>query len=109
MRREALIHMDNQTHATMNEYASILLDHIPAGVAIFEARDFRLLAANKRFNQFIQMHLDLSWESDTVIGHPLADWLPVADAADAAALVALFRTVSETGLSYQAEEYAVLL
>ena len=101
--------MDSQTHATMNEYANILLDHIPAGVALFDARDFRLLAANQRFHQFIRMHLHISWESDTIIGHPLAEWLPTADAADAAALVALFRTVSETGQPYQAEEYAVLL
>ena len=32
----------------MNEYAKILLDHIPVGVALFDARDFRLLAANQR-------------------------------------------------------------
>ncbi len=103
------MHMGSQIHATLNEYAGILLEHIPAGVALFDARDFCLLAANQRFYHFIQTHLDASRESDTLIGHPLAEWLPAADAAEAAALVALFRTVSETGLPYQAEEYAVRL
>lgn len=101
--------MDSPARASADQYASIMLDQVPGGVALFDARELRLLAANRRFQRFIEVHLDSSWQCETIIGHPLADWLPVADATEAAALVAIFRAVSETGLPYQAEEYMLLL
>ncbi len=90
----------------MDKYAGIMLDHIPAGVALFDARDLRLLAANKLFYRFFQMHHVPSWDAETVIGHTLTQWLPAADPTGAAALIAIFRGVAETGIPYQTEEFA---
>src|SRR2546421_5867543 len=55
-----------ETHLTMDKYAGIMLDHIPAGVALFDARDLRLLAANKLVYRFFQMHHVPSWDAETV-------------------------------------------
>jgi len=89
----------------MDKYAGIMLDHIPAGVALFDARDLRLLAANKLFYRFFQMHHVPSRDAETIIGHTLTQWLPAADPTGAATLIAIFRSVAETGIPYQAEEY----
>ena len=59
----------------MDKYADIMLDHIPAGVALFDARDFRLLAANKLFYRFFQMHHVPSRDAETIIEHTLTQWL----------------------------------
>src|SRR5437588_10930437 len=90
----------------MDKYAGIMLDHVPAGVALFDARDLRLLAANKLFYRFFEMHHLPSCDAETIIGHSLTEWLPAADPTDAAALIAIFRNVAETGIPYQTEEYA---
>ncbi len=96
---------DSQIHVTMDEYAGTMLDHIPAGVALFDARDLRLLAANKLFHRFFETHHLPSRDAETVIGHILTAWLSATDPTDAAALIAIFRNVAETGISYQTEEY----
>ncbi len=95
--------MGSQTHVTMDEYESIMLDQIPAGVALFDARDLRLLAANKLFYRFLEMYQAPSGDGQSVI---LTEWLAAGDPADAAALIAIFRNVAETGIPYQTEEYA---
>src|SRR6266699_6933290 len=97
---------DSQIHVTMDEYAGTMLDHIPAGVALFDARDLRLLAANKLFYRFLETHHVSSCDAETVIGHTLTEWPSAADPTDAAALIAIFRNVAETGTPYQTEEYA---
>src|SRR5947209_20282180 len=97
--------MDSQTHVTMDGYARIMLEHLNVGVALFDARDLRLLAANKLFYHFFEMHHLPSWGAETAIGHTLTEWLPAADRTDAVALIAIFRNVTETGIAYQTEEY----
>ncbi len=98
--------MDSQAYVTMDEYAAIMLDHVPAGEALFDASDLRLLTANKLFCGFLEMHHVPSWDARTVIGQPLSEWLPTVYPAGAATLIAIFRTVAETGIPYQTEEYA---
>jgi PAS domain S-box-containing protein len=83
-----------------------MLDHVPAGVALFDARDLRLLAANKLFYRFFETYHTPSRDAETGIGHTLTEWLSAADPADAAALIAIFRNVAETGIPYQTEGYA---
>ena len=90
----------------MDKYAGIMLDHIPAGVALFDARNLRLLAANKLFYRFFQMHHVPSRDAETIIGHTLTQWLLSPAPTGAATLIAIFRGVAETGIPYQAEEYA---
>lgn len=98
--------MDSQADVTMDEYAAIMLEHVPAGEALFDARDLRLLAANRLFCRFLAMHHAPSWDARTVIGQPLTGWLPTTSPVGAADLIAIFRTVAETGIPYQTEEYA---
>ncbi len=96
---------DSQIHVTMDGYAGTMLDHIPAGVALFDARDLRLLAANKLFHRFFETHHVPSRDAETVIGRNLTAWLSATDPTDEAALIAIFRNVAETGIPYQTEEY----
>ncbi len=98
--------MNSQAHVTMDEYAGTMLDQVPAGVALFDARDLRLLAANRLFYRFFETHHVPSRDAETVIGHTLTEWLFAADPIEAAALIAIFRNVAETGISYQTDEYA---
>ncbi|MBA2285141.1 MAG: PAS domain-containing protein [Ktedonobacteraceae bacterium] len=97
--------MDSQA-SVADEYAAIMLAQVPAGEALFDAGDLRLLAANKLFCRFLEIHHAPSGDATTVIGYPLAEWLPAAYPVGATALIAIFRTVAETGRPYQTEEYA---
>jgi signal transduction histidine kinase len=98
------VRMDSQTHVTIDKYAGTMLDHVSGGVALFDARDLRLLAANKLFYRFFETHYVPSCDAETFIGHTLIEGLSAADPTDAAALIAIFRDVAETGIPYQTEE-----
>ena len=79
-------------------------EHMPVGVALFDARDLRLLIANASFRKFLDTYLAPPWKYGRAINHPLQDWLP--EPVDAKALVEIFRTVAETGIPHRTDEYA---
>jgi PAS domain S-box-containing protein len=79
-------------------------EHMPVGVALFDAHDLRLLIANASFLKFLDTYLAPPWKHGRAMNHPLQDWLP--EAVDVEAIVAIFRMVAETGISHRADEYA---
>lgn len=96
--------VDSQEH--MDEYAGIMLDHLPAAAALFDARNLRLLATNRHFYRFLELYHGSTWDAETALGHTLIEWLSAADPTNGATLIAIFRNVAETGIPYQTEEYA---
>src|SRR5438874_10460318 len=48
-------------------------EHMPVGVALFDARDLRLLIANASFRKFLDTYLAPSWKYGRAINHPLQD------------------------------------
>lgn len=93
--------MNSPKNIIPQHYTDTLLDHMPVGVALFDARDLRLLAANAFFHKL----LTPAWQDGRAIGHPPVDWVIEANATN---FEKMLRKVIETGIPYRAEGYAVL-
>jgi PAS domain S-box-containing protein len=91
--------MHTEQNTTLRTYAHLMLEHVPVGMALFDARDLRLLAANTRYHSF----LEPTWQHGHAIGRPLTEVLPQTERSE---IAAIFRRVAETGDVYRAEEYA---
>src|SRR5437588_4996539 len=83
-------------------YIDVMLEHLPIGVALFDAQDLRLLAANALYNIFLDTFLEPQWRNGQAFGHPFPEWLP---GAEATGMISIFRTVAENGIPYRAGEY----
>lgn len=84
-------------HTQGYNYADIMLEHMPVGVALFDAQDLRLLAANALYQSFLLPE----WRDGRAIGHPLSDWGPQPYTCF---IEPLLCKVAETGIPYRAEE-----
>jgi PAS domain S-box-containing protein len=80
----------------ISKYTHFMVEHMPVGVALFEAQELRLLFANKQY----QVFLGSRWGQGQAIGHPLADIVPRAKLAH---LRAIFHKVIEKGVVYRVE------
>ncbi len=80
-------------------YAEKILTHLPIGVALFDAHDLLLLAANHAFHTF----LDANWQQGEALGHHITEFLPHVERSGS---INIFRQVVETGVPYQMKAYA---
>jgi len=87
----------------MRDYTDIMLEHIQVGVALYDAQELRLLAANALYHKFLNQYVVPSLRDGYTLGLPLRDWLPQEEVID---FVNIFRTVVETGILYHAGEFA---
>jgi PAS domain S-box-containing protein len=87
-------------------YAETILEHLPEGVALFDARDnLRLLIMNSRFLAMLKP----IWTEEQYIGHTLEELLAFVNLGSAQGdIVTVFRRVVKTGKTYRAEEYEVI-
>lgn len=90
----------------LEQYTDIMLQHMPVGVALYEADSLRLLSANALFHKYTETFLDARWREGRIIGHPLQDWFPEEELAP---ILAAFHTVAESGVSYQSGAYPIHL
>ncbi|MDQ2904594.1 MAG: PAS domain-containing sensor histidine kinase [Ktedonobacteraceae bacterium] len=90
--------MDNPDITHIRQYAESMIEHLPIGVALYDASNLRLLKANALFHPFFSQF----WHPGRAVGHLLTDWQPRSRASD---LMAIFRTVAETGIPYHVEEF----
>lgn len=81
-----------------NHDAEAIIEHLPVGIGLIDARDFRLLTANPLFLSF----LDPAWHDGQALGKPVSEWIPQAEERG---IMEIVRTVATTGLSYHAEMY----
>jgi len=86
------------TEGALQNFANIMLQNVSVGMALFDAHDFCLLSANAYYHQLFQ---DIGGASTAAI---LADGLPESERAK---ILAIFRTVIDTGVAFQADAYAV--
>jgi PAS domain S-box-containing protein len=91
--------MRHQSSSALPNYAEIMLAHLPIGAALFDARDFRLLAANPSFHA----SLDPEWQDGKAIGHVLTDFIPYTKESKS---IDVFQRVATTGVAYQIDTYA---
>ena len=64
--------MELHSTADLLSPAEMMLAHLPVGVALFDARDLRLLEANLCFHAI----LDPQWQQGRAIGHRLTEMFP---------------------------------
>lgn len=92
--------MTSSEKAIFQNFADILLEHMPVAVALYDAQDFRLLAANTLFHSL----LNPAWQNGRALGHPPADWVV---GANVTTIENMLRRVVETGIPYRANELAI--
>lgn len=81
-----------------DRYAEAIIEHLPVGICLLDAHDFRLLTANPLFLTF----LDPAWHDGQALGRPVAEWIPQAEETG---IMEIVRTVATAGLPYHAEMY----
>src|SRR6266568_4939798 len=91
--------MQIEQETALGAYAPLMLEHVPAGIALFDAHELRLLAANTHYQDL----LEPQWQHGHALGHRLIEFLPRAAYTE---IAALFRKVLETGVSSRIEGYA---
>lgn len=89
--------MDREQNRTLQTYAYLMLEHLPGGVALFDARDLRLLAANAQYHALQEP----AWQHGRALGHTLAEMLREEERPG---MMAIFHKVAQTGVAYHAEE-----
>lgn len=86
------------TEGALQNFTSLMLQHVSVGIALFDARDLCLLTANAYYYRLYQDLLDPSQAMT------LAGGLPEPERAK---ILAIFRTVIDTGMALRADAYAV--
>ncbi|MBA2677926.1 MAG: HAMP domain-containing histidine kinase, partial [Ktedonobacteraceae bacterium] len=66
--------MVGRTRVKKYRSADLVLEHLPMGVAVYDAQEFRLLEANALFLASIEPFLDPCWLHGRIIGHPLTEF-----------------------------------
>ena len=94
--------METNTNASLGDYALLMLEHAPLGIALYAVQDFRLLAANALYQNFVFTHFTPSWQYGEVIGHRMQDWLSETEALTHETI---FREVAETSIAYSTGSY----
>lgn len=77
---------------------AITVEHVPVGIGLLDAHDFRLLTANPLFLTF----LGPTWRDGQALGRAVPEWLPRAEETGVMEIV---RTVASSGLPYHADMY----
>jgi PAS domain S-box-containing protein len=89
--------MSEQSYTQIHSYSDTMLEQMPICVALFDAHDLRLLAANRLFQQ----SLEAPWQNGLALDHPPTIWLPDAQALG---ILTIFQTVAESGIPYRSSE-----
>ena len=83
-----------------------MFEHMRTGMALYDAQEFRLLAVNNRFKLFLQEYLCAGKSFELAIGCPLRTLLPPPKEV-AKAILNIFRSVVETGESYEVDRFPI--
>src|SRR5579864_27540 len=91
--------MQIEQETNLGAYARLMLEHQPVATALFDALEFRLLAANPSYESLLLPQL----RHEQAIGQHLMEIVP---ATAATKLTTLFQQAIETGTAVGPEEYA---
>ena len=101
---------DRQTGTQMQTFtlthANLMLENMRTGMALYDVQEFRLLAVNNRFKLFLQEYLCPGKSYELAIGRPLRELLPQPREV-AKGILTIFRTVVETGESYEVDKFPI--
>jgi PAS domain S-box-containing protein len=96
--------MESITNARVERYANMMLEHLPVGVALYDAESLRLLSANALFHTFMDTFLEPHWKGGRAIGHTVQEWLPEGEVSP---ILTIFHRTAETGTPYKSDEYTM--
>src|SRR5437588_9450548 len=100
--QEKKLDMHTEHDSTLRTYAHLMLEHVPIGMALFDACDLRLLAANAWYHS---LHPP-EWQQGRALGHPFTEIQPdVLRGAKGSEIIAIFRTVVEKIVAFHADHY----
>jgi two-component system phosphate regulon sensor histidine kinase PhoR len=94
--------MDSTISFKTYRFANIMLDHTPAGMAIFDAQELRLLEANSSYFDLINALNETSSAERTLV--PGTSLLKCEQDERGQRFLAICRTIIATGVSYQSED-----
>src|SRR5579875_639631 len=86
-------------------YADIILQHMPVGAAIYDAQDWRLLAANPCFLSYLDTFVEPRWQHGQAVGHCITELhiqVQTSDVSD------IFARVAQSGQAEHVESMAIL-
>ena len=92
--------MARRTVAKKSVYTDMIMEHMPVGVAVYDAQNLTLLEANTLFLTILDVLLAAEWHDGRAIGHPITE---LGTQIQAAGLVDIFRSVAKTGISHRSE------
>lgn len=96
--------MESKTRTRLEQYADIILEHLPVGVALYDAGSLRLLSANALFHTFMDTFLEPRWHGGRALGHTVQEWLPEGEVSP---ILTIFHRTAETGTPYKSDEYTM--
>ena len=95
--------MEREHNRTLQTYAPLMLEHLPGGVALFDACDWQLLAANAQYHALQEP----AWQDGCALGHTLMEILPPESGPR---IMAIFHQVVQTRVTcHLAEALATTL
>lgn len=86
-----------------HSFAATMFRHIPAGIALFDARELRLVSANETLCLFLNTHPNPCWHNGGAIGHTLHEYFT---AEEFERFIPILQRVMETGTTYHSDEFA---
>ncbi len=96
--------MESITGTRSEQYADTMLEHLPVGVALYDAGSLRLLSANARFHTFLDTFLEPHWQGGQAVGHTIQEWMPEGEVSP---ILTIFHRVAETGVPFRSDEYTM--
>jgi PAS domain S-box-containing protein len=97
--------MHKAQDVSLQIYTHLMVEHLPAGIALFDAQELCLLAANSSYHALHQP----AWQQGRALGQPLTALLTaVLPGTEAADIIEHFRAVVRTRTSFHAEAYQVI-
>lgn len=94
--------MNVERDPEIQTYAHLMLEHLPAGIALFDASNLCLLASNTLYDSL----LHTEWQQGRSLGHTLSEILQGAAApAEISEIITIFRKVIETDRAFRTKEY----
>ncbi len=89
-------------NSSLHAYTSLMLEHALAGIALYDAQDLRLRAANELYLTIITTYFKPSCQHEDVFQHSFTNWLPETKVSEHENI---FRTVARTGVPYRGGIY----
>jgi nitrogen-specific signal transduction histidine kinase len=85
-------------------YANMMLEHIPSGLAVYDAQELYLLEANTLYIRLLDGFLAEDWRGGNVLGHTIDEW---GESASNIPMLKQFQEIIGSGQTSHVQEFAL--